>query len=70
MNKDQVKGAVKDAAGKVQRETGELIGSPAQQAKGLAKQAEGKAQKGYGNAKEAIKDADRDAEKRRRDEGL
>jgi uncharacterized protein YjbJ (UPF0337 family) len=70
MNKDQVKGAVKDAAGKVQRETGELIGSREQQAKGLAKQAEGKVQKGYGNAKEALKDADRDAEKRRRDEGL
>lgn len=56
MNKDQVKGAVKDAAGKVQRKTGEAIGSPSQQAKGLAKQAEGKVQKSVGNAREALKD--------------
>ena len=59
MNKDQVKGAVKDAAGKVQRKAGEAVGSEEQQAKGLAKQAEGKAQKSYGNAKETLKDATR-----------
>ncbi|HET7794876.1 MAG TPA: CsbD family protein [Rhizobacter sp.] len=59
MNKDQVKGAVKDAAGKVQRKTGEVIGSEEQQAKGLAKQVEGKAQKTYGDAKEALKDSHR-----------
>lgn len=57
MNKDQVKGAVKDAAGKVQQKAGELVGSTSQQAKGLAKQVEGKTQKGYGDAKEAVKDA-------------
>ena len=59
MNKDQVKGAVKDAAGKVQRKTGEAIGSEEQQAKGLAKQAEGKTQKTYGDAKEIVKDSTR-----------
>jgi uncharacterized protein YjbJ (UPF0337 family) len=59
MNKDQAKGAVKDAVGKVQRKTGEAIGSEEQQAKGLAKQAEGKAQKGVGNVKEAAKDLTR-----------
>lgn len=57
MNKDQVKGAVKDAAGKVQQKAGDLVGSHKQEAKGLAKQAEGKTQKAVGNAKEAIKDA-------------
>jgi uncharacterized protein YjbJ (UPF0337 family) len=56
MNKDQVKGAVKDAAGKVQSKTGEIIGSPEQQGKGMAKQAEGKAQKRMGDAKEVLKD--------------
>lgn len=56
MNKDQVKGAVKDAAGKVQRKTGEAIGSPSQQAKGLAKQVEGKTQKAVGDVKESLKD--------------
>jgi len=57
MNSDQVKGAVKDAAGKVQQKTGEAIGSTEQQAKGLAKQVEGKTQKNVGDAKEVLKDA-------------
>jgi uncharacterized protein YjbJ (UPF0337 family) len=57
MNKDQVKGAIKDAAGKVQQKAGELIDSPEQQAKGIAKQVEGTAQKKVGDVKEAIKDA-------------
>ena len=57
MNSDQVKGAVKDAAGKVQEKTGEVIGSKEQQAKGLIMQAEGTAQKNYGDAKESVKDA-------------
>jgi uncharacterized protein YjbJ (UPF0337 family) len=57
MNTDQIKGALKDAAGKVQQKSGELIDSPEQQAKGVAKQVEGTAQKNYGDAKEKIKDA-------------
>lgn len=59
MNKDQVKGAVKDAAGKVQEKAGQMVGSDAQQAKGLKKQVEGKVQKGLGDVKEAVKDATR-----------
>lgn len=55
MNKDQVKGAIKDAAGKVQTKAGEALGSNKQQAKGMAKQAEGKAQKAVGDVKEAGK---------------
>ena len=57
MNKDQVKGAIKDAAGKVQEKAGEIVGSQKQQVKGLAKQAEGTAQKKVGDVKEAIKDS-------------
>ena len=57
MNKDQVKGAAKDAAGKVQQKAGDIVGNHKQEAKGLAKQAEGKTQKAFGDAKEAIKDA-------------
>lgn len=57
MNADQVKGTLKDAAGKVQQKTGEVIGSKEQQAKGLAKQVEGTVQKNVGDTKEAIKDA-------------
>lgn len=59
MNKDQVKGAVKDVAGKVQQKTGEAIGSTSQQVKGLAKQGEGKVQKNVGDAKEVLKDSGR-----------
>lgn len=57
MNKDQIKGSVKDAAGKVQQKAGELTGSDKQQVKGLKNQAEGKIQKGVGDVKEAFNDA-------------
>jgi len=57
MNKDQVKGAVKEAAGKVQQKAGKLVGSTEQEAKGLAKKLEGKVQKKVGDAKEALKEA-------------
>ena len=59
MNKDQVKGATKDAAGKVQETAGKLVGSKEQEAKGLVKQAEGTTQKNYGDAREAVNDATR-----------
>ena len=55
MNKNQVEGAVKDAAGKVQQKTGELVGSDKQQVKGLVKQAEGKTQKAVGDIENALK---------------
>jgi uncharacterized protein YjbJ (UPF0337 family) len=61
MNKDQVKGATKEAVGKVQQEAGKLVHSKEQQAKGLEKQVAGKVQKTYGDAKEAAKKADKDA---------
>jgi len=57
MNTDQIKGAAKEVAGKVQQKTGEVFNSPEQQVKGVAKQVEGGAQKSYGNAKEDLKDA-------------
>ncbi|HYN58488.1 MAG TPA: CsbD family protein [Rubrivivax sp.] len=55
MNKDQVKGAVKEAAGKVQQKAGKMIGSSEQEAKGLTTKLQGKAQKKVGDAKEALK---------------
>ena len=57
MNKDQVKGTVKDIAGKAQQKAGELNGSEKQQVKGLKNQVEGKVQKGIGDDKEAFDDA-------------
>jgi uncharacterized protein YjbJ (UPF0337 family) len=59
MNKDQVKGAVKDAAGTVQRKTGKLVGSADMQRMGLEKEIEGKVQKSVGGAKEVAKDLNR-----------
>ena len=61
MNKDQVKGAIKEAAGKVQEKTGELIGSKSQEAKGMAKEVAGKAEKKVGDAKEILRDSGRKA---------
>jgi uncharacterized protein YjbJ (UPF0337 family) len=55
MNRDQAKGALTDAAGKIQRKTGEVTGSATQQVKGAAKQVAGKLQKGFGNAREDAK---------------
>ena len=56
MNKDQVKGAVKDLGGKIQEEAGKLVGSKEQEAKGLKNQVEGKLQQRVGDVKEAVKD--------------
>jgi uncharacterized protein YjbJ (UPF0337 family) len=57
MNKDQAKGAIKNVAGKVQKEAGKLTGNKEMEAKGLKNQVVGKAQKSVGDAKEAVKDA-------------
>jgi uncharacterized protein YjbJ (UPF0337 family) len=57
MNKDQVKGTLKDSLGKVQEKAGHLVGSADQERKGIAKQVEGRSQKAVGNLKEAVKDA-------------
>ena len=54
MNKDQVKGKLKNIGGKIQEEVGEVVGSSEQQAKGISKQVEGKVQETYGDAKEEI----------------
>ena len=59
MSRDQVKGAAKEVAGKVQQKVAELTGNKTQQAKGAAKQVEGKVQRGVGNVQQAIDKADR-----------
>ena len=59
MNKDQIKGTLKDAAGQVQQTTGKVIGSNEQQLKGLKKQVEGQSQKTVGDIKDAAKDLSR-----------
>ena len=59
MNKDQIKGAAKDIAGKVQEQAGKLLGSEEQQLKGRSKQISGRIQKGIGNAKQSVEDFSR-----------
>lgn len=57
MNSNQVKGTLKDVAGKVQRKAGAAVGSTEQEAKGAKKQVEGKVQKAVGDAQQAVEDA-------------
>ena len=59
MNKDQVKGAVKEATGRVQEKVGAVTGNTSQELKGIVKKVQGKAQKAVGDVKAAFKDAKR-----------
>ncbi len=54
MNQDQVKGSLKDVAGKLQRKAGEVLEDKDQQSKGTGKQVEGKTQKIVGNIKDTF----------------
>jgi uncharacterized protein YjbJ (UPF0337 family) len=67
VNKDQVEGRVKEATGKAQELAGKAIGSPSQQAKGTMKKMGGAAQAKFGDAKETIKEHDKE-ERRDREE--
>jgi uncharacterized protein YjbJ (UPF0337 family) len=60
INKDQVDGRVKEAAGKVQEVAGRVTGSPTQELKGKVKKTVGSAQAGFGDAKERVKENSRD----------
>jgi uncharacterized protein YjbJ (UPF0337 family) len=51
MNKDQIKGSAKEAAGKVQKNVGKATANGTQVVKGAAREIAGKAQKAYGDAK-------------------
>jgi len=57
MNKDQMKGGIKNAEGKIQEQAGRLVGNPEQQLKGIAKQVAGKTQESIGDAKEFVKNS-------------
>jgi uncharacterized protein YjbJ (UPF0337 family) len=57
MNKDQIKGRIKEAKGKVKQVAGKMVGSKDLEKKGKIQHAEGKIQAGYGDGKEDIKDA-------------
>ena len=54
MNKDQVKGRVKEAVGKAEQEVGKITKDSSTVAHGVVREAEGKAQKNVGDLKNKI----------------
>jgi uncharacterized protein YjbJ (UPF0337 family) len=62
MDKDRVKGAIDDAAGRAKRQVGEWTGNTNAQVEGAAQQIKGKAEKAVGNAKDAFRNAQHDVE--------
>jgi uncharacterized protein YjbJ (UPF0337 family) len=63
-NRDQVKGRVKEATGKVQEVAGKAVGSTSQQAKGMLNQMAGASQAKFGDAQETIKAHNKHTKKR------
>jgi uncharacterized protein YjbJ (UPF0337 family) len=63
INKDQVEGRVKEAAGKVQEVAGKTVGSTTQQVKGNVNKNVGAAQAKFGDAKSHMKDSSKDSNK-------
>jgi len=57
MNKDQVKGRMKEAGGKVKEITGKVVGNESLEAEGKVDQVVGEVQADYGDLKEDVKDA-------------
>jgi uncharacterized protein YjbJ (UPF0337 family) len=56
VNKDQVKGRVKEAEGKMKEVAGALVGNESLEAKGKVQKNLGKAQAKYGDVKQDVKD--------------
>ncbi len=57
VNKDQVKGRVTEAKGKIKEVTGKLVGNEKLEAKGKVEKIAGKAQATFGDVKKNVKDA-------------
>jgi uncharacterized protein YjbJ (UPF0337 family) len=55
MNKDQVKGRVEEATGKMKEAAGRATGNPDLEDRGTVQKVGGKAQKAYGDVKEDLK---------------
>jgi uncharacterized protein YjbJ (UPF0337 family) len=57
MNKDQVKGRVKEAKGKIREVAGKLVGNKTIEAKGKVQKILGEAQADFGDVKQEVKDS-------------
>jgi uncharacterized protein YjbJ (UPF0337 family) len=56
MNKDQVKGRVKEAEGKIKEVAGKLVGNSRLEAKGKVEKIAGHAQATFGDIKKGVKE--------------
>jgi uncharacterized protein YjbJ (UPF0337 family) len=63
INKDQVEGRAKEAAGKVQEVAGKAIGNTTQQVKGNINKNVGAAQAKFGDVKREVNNSNKDASK-------
>lgn len=54
MNREQIRGRLKDTAGMFQRKFGHLFGSESHEMRGITGQAEGKTEKMVGDAKDTM----------------
>jgi uncharacterized protein YjbJ (UPF0337 family) len=61
MNKDQVKGRVKEAEGKIKEVAGKLVGNETLQLKGKIQKTLGEAQAKFGDVKQDMKDSKKGA---------
>jgi uncharacterized protein YjbJ (UPF0337 family) len=57
MNKDQVRGRVKEAKGKIKEVAGKLVGNEKLEEKGKVQKVLGEAQAKFGDVKKDVKDA-------------
>jgi uncharacterized protein YjbJ (UPF0337 family) len=57
MNKDQVKGRVEEAKGKIKEVAGRTVGNPDLEDRGTIQKVGGTVQKNYGDLKEDVKDS-------------
>ena len=64
MNKHQVKGMSNRVTGEVKQQVGKMTGDTSLQAKGHAREGKGKLQQGLGNAKEAVRNDQRERKTR------
>jgi uncharacterized protein YjbJ (UPF0337 family) len=67
MDSNEIKGKMKDVAGKAQEKFGEVTNDKEQQVKGMGKQAEGKVQETFGKAKDAVHEAEENFRARQSD---
>jgi uncharacterized protein YjbJ (UPF0337 family) len=56
MNKDQIKGRVKEAKGKIKEVAGRTVGNPDLEDRGAIEKVGGTVQKNYGDLKQDVKD--------------